>query len=257
MSLLPSIFSASLKLTRPLFLRRVVLPLPVPWQSAIADDFRLIFERDPAARHWLEVLLCYPGFQCLVLYRLAHWLHQSKFPLLSRFLSHLARLFTGIEIHPGARLGRGICIDHGMGVVIGETAVVGDFALIYQGATLGGTGKERDNRHPTLGKNVVVGAGAQVLGNIHIGDNVRIGAGAVVLQDVPANCTVVGVPGRIARNYSQNFEPLAHAELPDVTAEWIAQLVSRLEGLEGQVQALRGEKREEAGGRRQEAGVRS
>jgi serine O-acetyltransferase len=210
-----------------------------PWQSAIADDFRIIFERDPAARHWLEVLLCYPGFQCLLVYRLTHWLHQLNFSFLSRFLSHLARFLTGIDIHPGAVLGRGTCIDHGMGVVIGETAVVGDCALIYQGATLGGTGRERGKRHPTLGKNVVVGAGAQVLGNIQIGDNVRIGAGAVVLQDVPANCTVVGVPGRIVRNSQEKTDPLAHAQLPDVSGEWIAQLVSRLEQLEGQVQSLR------------------
>jgi serine O-acetyltransferase len=210
-----------------------------PWRSAITDDFRIIFERDPAACHWLEVLLCYPGFQCLVLYRLTHSLHQLNFSLLSRFLSHLTRFLTGIDIHPGAVLGRGICIDHGMGVVIGETAVVGDCALIYQGATLGGTGRERGKRHPTLGKNVVVGAGAQVLGNIQIGDNVRIGAGALVLQDVPANCTVVGVPGRIVRNSQEKTDPLAHGQLPDVSAEWIALLVCRLEQLEGELQTLR------------------
>ncbi len=204
----------------------------------IIADFRIIFERDPAARHWLEVLLCSPGFQCLLLYRLAHWLHQLKFPLLPRFLSHLARFLTGIDIHPGAVLGQGICIDHGMGVVIGETAVVGDWVLIYQGSTLGGTGKERGKRHPTLGKNVVVGAGAKVLGNIQIGDRVRIGAGAVVLQDVPANCTVVGVPGRIVHHPQEKLDPLAHAQLPDVSGEWIASLVRRIQELERQLQTL-------------------
>lgn len=207
-----------------------------PWGSAIAADFRIIFERDPAARHWWEVLLCSPGFHCLLLYRLARWLHQLQFPLLARSISYLARWLTGIDIHPGAVLGQGICIDHGLGTVIGETAIVGDFALIYQGATLGGTGKAPGKRHPTLGKNVVVGAGAQVLGNIEVGDNVRIGAGAVVLQDVPANSTVVGVPGRIVRNSLEPPDPLAHGQLPDVSADWIAQLVSRIEQLERQLQ---------------------
>ena len=237
MALLLSIFPAYWKRSRPLSLPPVTQLFP--WWSMITSDFRIIFERDPAARHWLEVLLCYPGFQCLLLYRLAHWLYQLKFPLLSRFLSHIARFLTGIDIHPGALLGQGICIDHGMGVVIGETAIVGDCALIYQGATLGGTGKEQGKRHPTLGKNVVVGAGAKVLGNIKIGDNVRIGAGAVVLHDVPANCTVVGIPGRIVHHPQEKPDPLAHGELPDVSAEWIALLFRRIEQLEGQVQTLR------------------
>jgi serine O-acetyltransferase len=229
-------FPASLKANRPLYLPPVTQLFP--WLETIRADFRIIFERDPAARHWLEVILCYPGLQCLLLYRLAHWLQQLQVSLLPRLLSHLARFFTGIEIHPGAVLGRGICIDHGMGVVIGETAIVGDWCLIYQGATLGGTGKERGKRHPTLGQNVVVGAGAQVLGNIQIGDNVRIGAGAVVLQDIPANCTVVGIPGRIVPNTEEKTDPLAHGQLPDVSGEWIAQLVRRIEQLERELKEV-------------------
>jgi serine O-acetyltransferase len=152
----------------------------------LLTDLRTIYERDPAARNWLEVLFCYPGLQALMFHRLAHWLYKRDIPFIPRLISHISRFLTGIEIHPGAKIGKGVFIDHGMGVVIGETAVVGDYALIYQGVTLGGTGKETGKRHPTLGNNVVVGAGAKVLGNIRIGDNVRIGAGSVVLRDVPA-----------------------------------------------------------------------
>nr|WP_315862183.1 serine O-acetyltransferase [Halomicronema hongdechloris] len=175
---------------------------PATWRlrdnlvAALIADFRAIFACDPAARHWLEVLLCSPGLHALAGYRLAHWLFRRRLSLLPRLISHGVRWLTGIEIHPGACLGRGVVIDHGMGVVIGETAVVGDHALIYQGVTLGGTGKDLGKRHPTLGCHVVVGAGAKVLGNIHIGDFARIGAGAVVLRDVPAHCTAVGVPAR-------------------------------------------------------------
>jgi serine O-acetyltransferase len=160
-------------------------------------DLQIIYERDPAARNWLEVLFCYPGLQALFLHRIAHWLYSAGLPFVPRLISQLSRFLTGIEIHPGAKIGRGVFIDHGMGVVIGETAIVGDYAVIYQGATLGGTGKEIGKRHPTLGENVVVGAGAKVLGNIQVGNNVRIGAGSVVLRDVPSDCTVVGIPGRI------------------------------------------------------------
>ncbi|MCZ8162324.1 MAG: serine O-acetyltransferase, partial [Microcystis sp. LE19-196.1B] len=164
--------------------------------SILLADFKIIFERDPAARNWLEVLFCYPGLQALLCHRFAHWLYHIGIPFIPRLISHLARFLTGIEIHPGAQIGQGVFIDHGMGVVIGETAIVGDYALIYQGVTLGGTGKESGKRHPTLGENVVVGAGAKVLGNIYLGNNVRVGAGSVVLRDIPADCTVVGVPGR-------------------------------------------------------------
>ncbi len=209
---------------------------------ATVEDFRMIFERDPAARNGLEVLLCYPGFHALVCHRLAHWLHLRHIPLIPRLISHLARLFTGVEIHPGAVIGKGVCIDHGMGVVIGETAIVGDYCLIYQGVTLGGTGKEIGKRHPTLGSHVVVGAGAKVLGNIYVGDRVRIGAGAVVLRDVPSSCTVVGIPGRticpIRPEVCPRDQALEHGKVPDVEATIIRQLTDRIEQLERQLALL-------------------
>jgi serine O-acetyltransferase len=206
--------------------------------KTLAADFRIIFERDPAARSKLEVVFCYPGLQALIFHRFAHWLHRLHLPLIARLISHLARFLTGIEIHPGASIGQGVFIDHGMGVVIGETAIIGDYALIYQGVTLGGTGKECGKRHPTLGENVVVGAGAKVLGNIQIGNNARIGAGSVVLRDVPADCTVVGVPGRIVYRAGERVEPLEHGRLPDSEAQVIRALVDRIEALEQQAQGL-------------------
>lgn len=207
--------------------------------KALVNDFRIIFERDPAARNWLEVAFLYPGFQALVLHRVAHWLWNIGIPFVPRLLSHFARALTGIEIHPGATIGSGVFIDHGMGVVIGETAIVGDYALIYQGVTLGGTGKESGKRHPTLGSNVVVGAGAKILGNIQIGHNVRIGAGSVVLREVPSDCTVVGVPGRIVYRSGERVEPLDHARLPDSEALAIRALVDRIEALENELEAMR------------------
>jgi serine O-acetyltransferase len=206
--------------------------------SRLLADFRIIFERDPAARNWLEVLFCYPGLQALVFHRLAHWLYCLGIPLIPRLISQVARFLTGIEIHPGAVIGGGFFIDHGMGVVIGETAIVGDYALIYQGVTLGGTGKECGKRHPTLGNNVVVGAGAKVLGNIEIGNNVRIGAGSVVLRHVPSDCTVVGVPGRIVYRSGVRVDPLEHGSLPDSEAQVIRALVDRIESLEQQIGTL-------------------
>ncbi|MFM7470767.1 MAG: serine O-acetyltransferase [Nodosilinea sp. LVE1205-7] len=206
--------------------------------TTLVADFRIVFERDPAARNWLEVLTCYPGFHALVMHRFSHWLWHLGLPVVPRLLSHLARFLTGIEIHPGAQIGRGVFIDHGMGVVIGETAIIGDYALIYQGVTLGGTGKEVGKRHPTLGNNVVVGAGAKVLGNIQIGHNVRIGAGSVVLREVPSNCTVVGIPGRIVYPAGDRMEPLEHGRLPDSEAKVIRVLVDRIETLEKEVKAL-------------------
>lgn len=206
--------------------------------STLVADFRIIFERDPAARNWLEVLFCYPGLQALLFHRFAHWLYSLHIPFIPRLISHIARFITGIEIHPGAQIGQGVFIDHGMGVVIGETAIVGDYVLIYQGVTLGGTGKESGKRHPTLGDNVVVGAGAKVLGNLNIGDNVRIGAGSVVLRDVPADCTVVGVPGRIVYRSGERVDPLEHGRLPDSEAQVIRALVDRIEALEQQLQVI-------------------
>ncbi len=206
--------------------------------STLLADFRIIFERDPAARNWLEVVFCYPGLQALLFHRLAHLLYSMSIPLIPRLISHLARFLTGIEIHPGAVIGQGVFIDHGMGVVIGETAIVGNYTLIYQGVTLGGTGKETGKRHPTLGENVVVGAGAKVLGNLQIGNNVRIGAGSVVLRDVPSDCTVVGVPGRIIYRSGVRVEPLEHGRLPDAEAQVIRALVDRIEHLEQLIQQM-------------------
>jgi serine O-acetyltransferase len=206
--------------------------------STLIADFKIIFERDPAARNWLEVVVCYPGLHALWSHRFAHWLYQLGLPFFPRLLSHIARLLTGIEIHPGAQIGRGVFIDHGMGVVIGETAIIGDYGLIYQGVTLGGTGKQSGKRHPTLGENVVVGTGAKVLGNLLIGDNVRIGAGSVVLRDVPSDCTVVGVPGRIVFRAGERVSPLDHGQLPDSEAQVIRALLDRIEQLEQQMQQM-------------------
>lgn len=215
----------------------------------VLADFKIIFERDPAARNWIEVLLCYPGLHALVIHRLAHRLFRWGLPVIPRLMSQIARLLTGVEIHPGATLGQGIFIDHGMGVVIGETAIIGDYSLIYQGVTLGGTGKESGKRHPTLGSNVVVGAGAKVLGNIKISDNARIGAGSVVLRDVPADCTVVGIPGRVVyRSGMGKLDPLAHGEMPDSEAKVIRMLLDRIDRLEQQVEQLnRPEQRQAVG----------
>lgn len=166
------------------------------WETLV-EDYAIVMKRDPAAKNWLEVFLLYPGPQAIIFYRIAHLLHKVGVFFLPRFISHLARFLTGIEIHPGALIGKGVFIDHGMGVVIGETAVVGDYCLLYQGVTLGGTGKDSGKRHPTLNRNVTVGAGAKILGNINIGSNARVGAVSVVLKDIPPNSTVVGIPGRI------------------------------------------------------------
>lgn len=203
--------------------------------SSLIADFKIIFERDPAARNWLEVILCYPGLQALVLHRFSHRLYNLGLPLIPRVMSHIGRFLTGIEIHPGATIGKGVFIDHGMGVVIGETAIIGDYCLIYQGVTLGGTGKQSGKRHPTLGENVVVGAGVKVLGNISIGHDVRIGAGSVVLRDVPADCTVVGIPGRVVYRAGEKVDPLDHSNLPDSEATVIRTLLDRIEQLEKQV----------------------
>lgn len=207
-------------------------------------DFRIVFERDPAARNWLEVLFCYPGLQALTFHRFAHGLHRLGLPFFPRLISHIARFLTGVEIHPGATIGSGVFIDHGMGVVIGETAIIGDGCLIYQGVTLGGTGKESGKRHPTLGENVVVGGGAKVLGNLQIGDNVRIGAGSVVLRDVPSDCTVVGIPGRVVYRSGVKINPLDHGQLPDSEAKVIRSLVDRIEMLEEQLQQLQAQQDE-------------
>jgi serine O-acetyltransferase len=204
----------------------------------IKEQVDTIFREDPAAKSVLEILLCYPGFHAVLLHRLAHKLYKAGFTTTARALSQTSRFFTGIEIHPGAQIGRRFFIDHGMGVVIGETAIIGDDCLIYQGVTLGGTGKERGKRHPTLGNRVVVGTGAKVLGNIEIGDNVRIGAGSVVLKSVPPNSTVVGVPGRIVRSRTDEGEILEHGRLPDPEGQAIEELRERVTQLEEAIHKL-------------------
>ena len=206
--------------------------------TAVRTDLAIIKERDPAARGLLEILLCYPGFQALVLHRISHRMWHWGLPLLPRLLSQFTRSLTGIEIHPGARIGHGVFIDHGMGVVIGETTEIGNRCLLYQGVTLGGTGKDHGKRHPTLAENVVVGAGAKVLGAIEVGANTRIGAGSVVVRNVESNSTVVGIPGRVVHQSGVRINPLAHSALPDAEADVIRNLMERIDQLENQVTVL-------------------
>lgn len=189
--------------------------------KTIRKDLQAVFERDPAATSRLEVVLTYSGVHALLAYRLANWLLRHRVPFIPRAISQLTRLLTGIEIHPGAKIGEGFFIDHGMGVVVGETAEIGDHVTLFQGVTLGGTGKERGKRHPTLGNHVVVGAGAKILGGIKIGDNVKIGANSVVLKSVPANCTVIGVPGRVIKTEGTRLPEatMDHINIPDPIAE--------------------------------------
>ena len=205
---------------------------------AVKEQIDTIFREDPAARGILEIFLCYPGFHAVLFHRFAHKLWKWRVPLLPRVISQVSRFFTGIEIHPGATIGRRFFIDHGMGVVIGETTEIGDDVLIYQGVTLGGTGNEHGKRHPTLGNNVVVGTGAKVLGNIRIGDHVKIGAGSVVVKPVPDNCTVVGVPGRVVRTRGADEGVLEHGRLPDPEGQAIDDLARRIADLEQQVRTL-------------------
>jgi serine O-acetyltransferase len=182
----------------------------------LKEDIKNIFHEDPAARSWPEVLFCYPGLHAVIFHRIAHKLWLYKLYFIARFISHIGRFLTGIEIHPGAKVGRRLFIDHGMGVVIGETAEIGDDVLIYKGVLLGGTSLKKEKRHPTIGDNVVLGSNAIVLGAITVGDNARVGAASVVTHDVPANATAVGVPARISIGYSEKeIEKLEHARLPD------------------------------------------
>ncbi len=209
----------------------------------IKTDLAIVKERDPAARGLLEILLCYPGVHALAIHRLSNRIWCSRLPLIpmkliARILSQLTRNLTGVEIHPGAKIGNGVFIDHGMGVVIGETAEIGNRCLLYQGVTLGGTGKEHGKRHPTLEENVVIGAGAKVLGAIRVGANTRIGAGSVVVRDVEADSTVVGIPGRVVHQSGVKINPLAHSALPDAEANVIRNLMERIDELENQITAL-------------------
>jgi serine O-acetyltransferase len=201
----------------------------------LKEEVKTIFDKDPAAKSIVEVVLCYPGFHAILMHRTAHYLYKRRVPLIPRFISQVSRFMTGIEIHPGAKIGRRFFIDHGMGVVIGETTEIGDDVLVYQNATLGGTGKEKGKRHPTLGNHVVVGAGAKVLGAIMVGANVKIGAGSVVIRNVPANTTVVGVPGHVIFSSVKGRtaeEELEHGHLPDPEAQAIKCLGDRIRELE-------------------------
>jgi len=202
----------------------------------IREQIDTIYREDPAARSAIEIILCYPGFHAVMLHRLAHWLFEAKVPFFPRFVSQFSRFLTGIEIHPGAKIGHRFFIDHGMGVVIGETAEIGDDVLIFQGVTLGGTGHETGKRHPTIGNHVVIGTGAKVLGGITIGNHVRIGAGSVVVKSVPDDSTVVGIPGRIVR--SRSGAVLEHGLLPDPEGQDINDLKARVSELESQLHAL-------------------
>ncbi len=210
--------------------------------DALRRDMRTVFERDPASRGYLEALVCYPGVHALVFHRIGHRLWKRGWFSTARLVSHVSRFLTGIEIHPAATLGPGLFIDHGMGVVIGETAEVGKNVTIYQGVSLAGTSLKREKRHPTLGDNVVVGAGAKVIGAIYVGDNSRIGAGSVVVRDVPPNSVVVGVPGRVTYKDGQRVSEgidLNQTDLPDPVARALDQMIERVRGLEAEIETLR------------------
>ena len=207
---------------------------------SLREDVRTIMERDPAARSALEVLLCYTGLHALWIHRFNHWLWKHGLVLFPRWLSQVMRIITGIEIHPGAQIGKRLFIDHGMGVVIGETSVIGDDVTIYQGVTLGGTGKEKAKRHPTVGNDVVIGSGAKLLGNITIGDNCRVGAGSVVLRDVPPNSTIVGVPGHIIFRNGQRIVITDPKQINDPLSEALAAVAAQVQDLQLRVQKLSG-----------------
>ena len=210
----------------------------LPMFRTIREQIDTVFREDPAAKSTLEILLCYPGLHAILLHRLSHRLYQSGVPLLPRVISQFGRWITGIEIHPGAKIGRRFFIDHGMGVVIGETAEIGDDVLLYLGVTLGGTGKECGKRHPTIGNHVVVGTGAKVLGNILVGDGSRIGAGSVVVRPVPPGSTVVGIPGKVVRRRAETDDDLEHGKLPDPEGQAISELRERVAKLEQLVKTL-------------------
>ena len=208
-------------------------------------DIQAVFDRDPAAKSLFEVLLCYPGLHAVILHRLAHFFYRRRLFVVARLISHFSRFLTQIEIHPGAKIGEGFFIDHGAGVVIGETAEIGNNVTIYQGITLGGTGKEKGKRHPTIGNNVVISTGAKILGSFTVGDNAKIGAGSVVLNSVPPNSTVVGVPGKVvSRDWQKTDErglpliDLRHDQLPDPVAEMINGMLQEIEGLKKRISEL-------------------
>lgn len=205
----------------------------------IKSDFNAVFERDPAARSALEVVFAYPGFHAISFHRIAHWFWNNNMKLLGRVLSHISRFLTGVEIHPGAKIGRGFFIDHGMGVVIGETSEIGDNVTIYHGVTLGGTSFTRGKRHPTIESNVTIGAGAKVLGPLTVGSSSKIGANSVVIVDVPPNSTVVGIPGKIVlREEFPVYPGLEHNKLPDPEQQAIQSLTEQIKELEKRINSL-------------------
>ncbi|UCD83430.1 MAG: serine O-acetyltransferase [Deltaproteobacteria bacterium] len=205
----------------------------------LTEDIQTVFAKDPAAKNTLEVVLCYPGLHAIWIHRIAHWFYQKKMSTVARIISHIGRHLTGIEIHPGAKIGRRFFIDHGMGIVIGETTEIGDDVVMYQGGVLGGTSSKKEKRHPTLGNNVVIGTGATVLGAVNIGDNARIGAGSVVITDVPPNATVVGVPGRIGLGLSdQEIQALEHGKLPDPIADALRFVMREQEKMDERIREL-------------------
>lgn len=210
----------------------------------IKEDIKMVKEKDPAARTTLEILLAYSGLHAVIFHRVAHWFYQKKLYLIARLISQFSRFLTGIEIHPGAKIGKGLLIDHGSGVVIGETAEIGDNCLIYQGVTLGGTGKEHGKRHPTLGNNVMVGSGARVLGPFKVGDNAKIAANAVVLEEVPENSTAVGVPARIVKREGQRVsnQDLDQVHIPDPVSQELCRQLVKLEELRREIESLKSEK---------------
>ncbi|MBM3253499.1 MAG: serine O-acetyltransferase [Candidatus Omnitrophica bacterium] len=201
------------------------------------NEINAALERDPAATCALEIILTYSGLHAIIFHRMANTLYRWRIPILPRMISQFARHLTGIEIHPGAKIGKGLFIDHGMGVVIGQTSEIGDNVTIFQGVTLGGTGKEKGKRHPTLGNNVVLGTGAKVLGNIRVGNNVNIGANAVVIKDVPDNSTVVGVPGRIAKKEGRKITEISldHTNLPDPLSQALERIQKEIELIESEL----------------------
>ena len=209
--------------------------------KTLREDIQTVFAKDPAARSTLEVIFCYPGLHALWSYRLSHFLWRHRLPFLARLLSHINRFLTGIEIHPGARIGRRFFIDHGTGVVIGETAEIGDDALLYQGVVLGGTTLKKGKRHPTIGNNVVMGTGSVALGAITIGDGARVGAGSVVVKSVPPGATVVGIPGRTAEDRRNSLMDLEHGNLPDPVAEAIRFVLREQDRLEERLRKIEGD----------------
>lgn len=205
----------------------------------LKEDVKTVFQKDPAARSWIEVLLCYPGLHAIWSHRFAHYLWKHKFYFIARFLSHITRFFTGVEIHPGAKIGRRFFIDHGMGIVIGETTEIGDDVLLYKGVVLGGTSLEKTKRHPTLGNNIIVGSNAIVMGAITIGDNARIGAASVVTHSVPANATAVGIPARVSMGHTQEeINKLEHAKLPDPVADAMKYILNEQRKLQERINKL-------------------